>query len=191
MKIMKAYNLSSVDVMLVDDHMATIYLMRQILRALGIREIRVARNVDAALKVSDKFSPDIIFCDFKMPGKNGLELIKKIRLGGSKWNPQIPIILFTSFTEENMVCKLRDAGASDILAKPVSPASIYSKIANTINSQKQFINVADYIGPDRRRKNNKTPFADEDRRMLNDDGQKNHEGSLSQEELDVLFEKTD
>ena len=46
---MKAYDLSSIDVLLLDDHKFTLSYMREILRILGVREIRVAENVDSAI----------------------------------------------------------------------------------------------------------------------------------------------
>ena len=49
LKIMKAYDLSSIDVLLLDDHKFTLSYMREILRILGVREIRVAENVDSAI----------------------------------------------------------------------------------------------------------------------------------------------
>jgi DNA-binding NarL/FixJ family response regulator len=72
--------------------------------------------VDSAIKMSASFKPDIIFYDIEMPGKNGIELIKQIRDGGSEWDPRIPIITFTSFTEQNRVHALRDAGSSHYLS---------------------------------------------------------------------------
>lgn len=187
--IMKAYDLSSIDVLLVDDHKFTLSYMREILRILGVREIRVAEDVDSAIKMSGNFKPDIIFCDIEMPGKNGIELIKQIRDGGSEWDPRIPIITFTSFTEQNRVHALRDAGSSHYLAKPISPASVYSRMVRIIDEKRPFIKTDDYKGPDRRRKNNNVPYDGKERRKMSDDVEGNSDMSLSQEELDVLFEK--
>ena len=49
LKIMKAYDLSSIDVLLVDDHKFTLSYIREILSILCVREIRVAENVDSAI----------------------------------------------------------------------------------------------------------------------------------------------
>jgi two-component system response regulator YesN len=51
-----------------------------------------ARDGKEALQLIDAYHPDIIFMDIKLPGENGLEIIKKIRIS----HYQAVIIIFTS-----------------------------------------------------------------------------------------------
>ncbi len=187
---MKSYDLSHLSVLAVDDHKFALSFLREILRALGIRDVHIAGDADTAIQMSAEFQPDIIFCDFVMPKTNGLEFIHRIRSGGSKWDVQTPIIMFSSFSEQFRVYEARDAGSSHYLTKPASPASVYDRIVRIINEQRPFIKTDSYKGPDRRRKKISSVYTGEDRRKSRNDIIANPEVSLSKEELDVLLEKT-
>ena len=58
-----------------------------------------------------------------------------------------------------------------------------------IDKKRPFIKTDDYKGPDRRRKNNNVHYDGKERRKMSDDVEGSSDMSLSQEELDVLFEK--
>ena len=46
----------------------------------------------------------------------------------------------------------RDAGIREFLAKPVSPRNVYARLVSALNSDRSFVRVDDYFGPDRRRR---------------------------------------
>ena len=57
----------------------------------------------------------------------------------------------------------RDSGVTEIIAKPVSLRSLYSRIVAVIERPRPFIRTPDYFGPDRRRR--QIPIDFEDRRL--------------------------
>jgi hypothetical protein len=71
----------------------------------------------------------------------------------------------------------------------ICPASVYSRMVRIIDKKRPFIKTDDYKGPDRRRKNNNVHYDGKERRKMSDDVEGSSDMSLSQEELDVLFEK--
>jgi hypothetical protein len=62
----------------------------------------------------------------------------------------MPILIMSSDTREATITGARDVGANMVLAKPLSPASIYDRLAWVAFHPRQFIDTETYFGPDRR-----------------------------------------
>jgi DNA-binding response OmpR family regulator len=130
----------------------------------------------------------MLLCDSSLPGINGFSLIKKIR---ADENPHryIPIVLLTSHTQQDNVERARDCGANMVVAKPISPRSLYSRLLWAAENERAFIESKDYCGPDRRFKIEGFPTGvgrraeDEiDETVGNADGP-----DMSQDEIDAMF----
>ena len=67
-------------------------------------------------------------------------------------NPFVPIILLTAHTERSRIMAARDAGVTEICAKPVTARQMWEKIVAVVNNPRPFVKTANYLGPDRRRK---------------------------------------
>jgi DNA-binding NtrC family response regulator len=82
-------------------------------------EFRVLTAEDgmSALTVLDTsfIGIDIIFCDVKMPGMTGLEVLKKIKDMGSN----IPVVMMTAFGDSDTAIEAMKEGAVDYLTKPL------------------------------------------------------------------------
>ncbi len=75
-----------------------------------------AQDGKEAYEIYEDESPDIILTDIKMPKIDGLELIKKIRQNDYK----TPIILMTSFAEQELLVDAANLSIDGYLVKPVS-----------------------------------------------------------------------
>jgi DNA-binding response OmpR family regulator len=62
----------------------------------------------------------------------------------------LPILIMTSDTRSTMVAKARDCGANMIVVKPVSPSSLYDRLAWVAFNTRKFVDSPNYFGPDRR-----------------------------------------
>src|SRR5258708_19552398 len=62
----------------------------------------------------------------------------------------MPILVMTSGPREATVKASRDAGANMLVAKPMSPANLYDRLAWVAFNPRQFIDTESYFGPDRR-----------------------------------------
>jgi len=84
-----------------------------------------AENGMEALKTIETSPPDVAVIDIKMPGMDGVTLLKKIK----EKNPEIQVVMMTAFaTVENAVQSMKD-GAFDFLTKPFPP----EKLSNMLN----------------------------------------------------------
>ena len=65
--------------------------------------------------------PMVIFLDLQMPGIDGyktLQIIKQLHIIDKKW-AEVPVIIYSSYSEQDVIQKCLDAGALAFLQKPV------------------------------------------------------------------------
>lgn len=147
-----ALNLSRLSILLVEDDQYMRQLLRTVLAGLGVRDSRVAGDGEDGLAAVSSWQPDIIFADWQMSPMDGLEFTRRIRKHDNLTLRYVPIIMVSSHTTVQRITLARDAGITEFLAKPISPAAVYSRIAISVQKPREFVQVGDYFGPDRRRK---------------------------------------
>ena len=104
-------------VIVIDDDDVDRMAVRRSLKASGIdADVTEATDAASALALLHSTPFDCALCDFRMPGSDGLELLRRLRAEGFS----IPVIMLTGFGDEQTAVELMKAGASDYLAKPVN-----------------------------------------------------------------------
>jgi NarL family two-component system response regulator LiaR len=93
----------------------------------------VGEAVDGADAVAQTraLDPDVVLMDLIMPTMNGIEAIAKI----TRENPDVRILVLTSFSEEDMVFPAIEAGALGYLLKDSSPAQLIQAIQDVHGGQ--------------------------------------------------------
>lgn len=147
-----AYNLQGLKFLVVDDNEHMCFLVRTILRSLGVVDTRDCRDGFAAYEELRQFPADIVICDWDMAPLNGLEFTRMVRTTGDSPNAFVPIIMLTGYTEKQRVVEARDAGINEFLAKPISAKTLYGRVRSIIEFPRPFIRAQGYFGPDRRRR---------------------------------------
>jgi two-component system, chemotaxis family, chemotaxis protein CheY len=131
-------------------HMRT--LLRNLLNAIGIKDVLEAPDGGAALALLQDRQCDIILSDMAMAPMDGIAFTQRIRNGESGANPYIPIIMVTGHTERHRVEMARDAGVTEFLAKPITTQNLCARLAGIVERPRAFVRTENYFGPDRRRK---------------------------------------
>lgn len=146
---MSGVDVTTLNILIVEDNVHFSTLMNSILRALGISNLEEASDGSEALELLGDSTPDLVILDWKMEGMDGVECVRKIRaLPGD--NRFVPIIMVTGYTESSLKKQARDAGVNGFLGKPISPQSLLGNIVTVMENPRSFIDVAGYFGPDRR-----------------------------------------
>jgi CheY-like chemotaxis protein len=140
--------------LVVDDNAYMRRIIRTLLHGFGAREVYEAEDGAAGLEAFSNYVPDIIILDWAMPIFDGLELTQMIRQPDANSNPYVPIIMITGHTEMRRVIAARDAGVTEVLAKPISAKALYQRIVNIVVNPRPFVRTKTYFGPDRRRNAN-------------------------------------
>lgn len=162
-------SLSSLRVLIVDKNTFIAKTLYSILEAFGVRNIVINKSLEDAEKSFYNKCYDVVFVDFMIEKRSGIDFIKNIRASKTEKNPSdLPVILNTGMTDIDTIMMARDAGVTEVISKPFSPDQVYQKTYNALNNMREFIDVDEYIGPTRRRrKMNKPEWAGEnDRRNL-------------------------
>jgi NarL family two-component system response regulator LiaR len=104
-------------VLLVDDHAVVRSGLGAFLMAYDDMElVAEAGSGEEAVAMCNRFHPDVVLMDLKMPGMDGAAATRRIR---EHW-PEIQVVALTSFKEEQLVEGALQAGAIGYLLKNVS-----------------------------------------------------------------------
>ena len=101
-------------VLLVDDEEE---FVKTLAERIEMRDVKsdVALNGEEALKTMDKDLPDVMVLDLKMPGIDGLEVLRRAK----KAYPGVQIIMLTGHGSEKNEKEARRLGVFEYLQKPV------------------------------------------------------------------------
>ena len=102
-------------ILVVDDEVNARTALSELLRDEGY-EVEMAADAFKALGKYESFAPHVVVTDLKMPGMDGVDLVKKIRDG----EEAAAVVVMTAFgAVETAVAAMR-AGAADYLTKPIN-----------------------------------------------------------------------
>jgi two-component system, sensor histidine kinase and response regulator len=106
-------------ILVIDDEEVIREACSQILRAQG-SVVETAQSGDAGLEIFDKFRPDLVLVDLKMPGKSGMEVLEEI----DRREPTVIKIVITGYATIASAVDAMKKGAFDFLCKPFLPDDI-------------------------------------------------------------------
>jgi CheY-like chemotaxis protein len=145
-------SLERVRFLVVDDNLHVINIVKAVLRGLGATQVFDARTSKDALERLRNDAIDIVILDYMLGDEDGVEFLRRLRTDAKSPTPFVPVIMLTAHTEKSRVEAARDAGANAFCSKPVTPAEIMRKVAAIIDKPQPFVRAGDYVGPDRRRR---------------------------------------
>ena len=101
-------------ILLVDDEEEFVLTLSERLEARNL-ESAVAHNGEEALAIVETDSPDVMVLDLKMPGIDGLEVLRRVK----QERPQTEVIILTGHGSDKEQARARELGAFAYLNKPV------------------------------------------------------------------------
>ena len=101
-------------VLIVDDESLIRMDLRDIIESCGHEVVAEGTNGVEALELCKKHKPDIILMDVKMPESDGIEAARQIG-----FHHEAPVVLLTSYSQQDLIDKARDSGVYGYLIKPV------------------------------------------------------------------------
>lgn len=106
-------------ILVVDDEAVIREALRRILESDG-HEATCVSSGHAALEKVQEQSFDLVITDLKMPGMNGIEVLKSIKV----LQPKVPIIIITGYATVETAVDAIKQGAFDYLSKPFTPKQV-------------------------------------------------------------------
>ena len=101
-------------VLIVDDESLIRMDLRDIIESCGHEVVAEGTNGVEALALCKKHKPDIILMGVKMPELDGIEAARQIG-----FHHEAPVVLLTSYSQQDLIDKARDSGVYGYLIKPV------------------------------------------------------------------------
>jgi two-component system nitrogen regulation response regulator GlnG len=99
--------------MIVDDEEEIRKILKQILEKEGVRVVTASDGQQAMQKIFAE-RPDVVMLDVRMPGLNGMDVLKKIK----EIDDDLPVVLVTAYADIHSAVKAMKEGAYEYLAKP-------------------------------------------------------------------------
>ena len=143
-------NLHDLVILIADRSQYITRIAHSMLRGFGANKILQVSKTFGVLEALTDQKIDILLCDAALPPHGGLSLTHAVRNNIANENRTLPILIMTSNTSEHTIKQARDVGANMVIAKPMSPSSLYDRLAWIAFNPRQFVDSKTYFGPDRR-----------------------------------------
>jgi DNA-binding NarL/FixJ family response regulator len=122
----------SIRILIADDHHVVRRGLVFFLRTQkGLEIIGEASNGKEAVELAKSLKPDIILMDLVMPEMDGIQATKIIK----KEQPEIKIMMLTSFSDQDHVIPALEAGASGFQLKDIQPDELVTAIKKIIGGE--------------------------------------------------------
>ncbi len=112
--------------LLIDDDEKLLNLVKEYLEGYGF-QVKTLSDGFSVLKTIREESPDIVILDIMLPGKDGLDVLKEIRLEYS-----VPVIMLTAKGEDADRIVGLELGADDYIPKPFNPRELLARMKAVI-----------------------------------------------------------
>lgn len=149
----RTLNLSGVSVLIADHDRFSVNLLAQMLRGFGLEAAHVSDSGADAIRQVERSRFDLLILESVLPDMHSDVIIRGLRRNETNPNRFVPILVLTGYANLANVTAARDSGAHSLIKKPVSPQTLFDHISWIGRSQRPFIEVGDYVGPDRRHRN--------------------------------------
>lgn len=117
-------------ILLVDDDESILSLLETILHKEGYQEIYKAVTGETAVKLAEKFSPDIIILDVMLPDIDGYEVCQSIRT-----HSMAPVLFLSARSDEVDKLISYKKGGDEYMTKPFRPRELLAKINAILTRQ--------------------------------------------------------
>ncbi|MGE0254123.1 MAG: response regulator [Alphaproteobacteria bacterium] len=159
------YNFAGMSALVMEHSSFLLSAVSLICRSVGIRPVHEATSAGEALALLRDTMPDFVITTCGADGRDGLALCTAIRGDDALPCRFVPIVMMTSHSVKHVVELARDAGVTEVLAKPISAAALLDRIVYVVDHPRPFVQAPDYFGPDRRRRPADAPYNGPERRL--------------------------
>jgi len=114
-------------ILIVDDEKGFCDIIFHVIRREGFIPM-VANDGQAALDMVRLGIPDVLLLDVKMPGLDGMEVLKRVR----EMNPRLPVLMITAHGGIHGAVQAMKQGANDYLTKPLNNRDLVRKVKRAV-----------------------------------------------------------
>src|ERR1043165_9162381 len=114
-------------ILLIEDDPGIVMTLRRVLTEEGY-SVQIEKRGDSGISAARDDSFDVVITDMKLPGLNGLDLVRELHMA----KPRLPIILMTAHGTTETAIQATKLGAYDYLLKPFEADELLTLVANAV-----------------------------------------------------------
>jgi DNA-binding NtrC family response regulator len=114
-------------ILIVDDESIILESCRRVLEPEGF-EVTIALTADEGLKQLEHDDFRLLIIDVKMPGHDGIYLIRQVK----EKCPDMPVIVMSGYPTPETISKAADEGSATFIAKPFTPDELLETVLKVI-----------------------------------------------------------
>lgn len=119
-----------INIAIIEDDQTISQMYRMKFEAEGF-EVQTAGNGKLGVALVEKFRPDVILLDLRMPEMNGAEALAEIRK--KAWGKHVPVLVLTNVGEEEAPKSLKALGVHDYIVKAdLTPRQVVEKVKEAL-----------------------------------------------------------
>jgi DNA-binding NtrC family response regulator len=122
------------DILVTDDDQTCRDSIQRVLEREG-HKVQAADSVDAALKALDLNRFDLVVCDYRMPGKTGLDFLIELK----RRQASVPVLMMSANTDALIEQSMLQLGALELIKKPIRRSDLIDRAAKAMGGL--------YVGP--------------------------------------------
>ena len=110
-------------IVVIEDHIDTAELMREILREAG-HDVRIAHTGKDGIELARALPADVVLCDVGLPDIDGYEVARCLR--AEPTTAAARLVALTGYDGDDEIRRARDAGFDRHVVKPIDPFQLES-----------------------------------------------------------------
>src|SRR5512138_519776 len=116
-------------ILVVDDEYLIRWSLAEGLKEEGWRTV-LAETGEQALEFFRSESPDMVLLDIKLPGMDGIEVLRRIK----EIDPSVPVMMITATSQVNVAVQAMKLGAYDYVNKPFEFVEVRNKVRHALEA---------------------------------------------------------
>src|SRR5215470_17844382 len=128
-------------VLLIEDDQGIVVTLRRLLTEEG-HQVEIETRGDTGLERARTKPFDVVITDMKLPGLNGLEVVRQLHSA----RPRLPIILITAHGTTETAIEATKSGAYDYLVKPFEMPELIELVEHAVASSRLMSEPVDLGG---------------------------------------------
>ena len=122
------------NILIIDDDETILDSCRQVLEKESLT-VKTAKSGKEGLELFNSEFFHLVFCDLKMPGMDGMEVVRKI----NKKSPETPVVVITGFGSIESAVQAMKEGAFHYMSKPFSPDELRLVTKKALGDRKLYL----------------------------------------------------
>ncbi|AQQ54295.1 response regulator [Planococcus lenghuensis] len=115
-------------ILIVDDQPGIRLLLAEVFKKEGYHTVLASNGIEA-LRKTDETAPDAVLLDMKIPGMNGIEILKRLKAE----KPDLPIMMMTAYGELDLIEESVSLGAVRYFTKPFDIFEVRDAVIQLLN----------------------------------------------------------